>query len=488
MPPLSSKNMTPLRIFFLSIILVLYPLGMMGQKKSFAIDTRPTGVLVFLNGTEVGTTPFVYKYDKTPTTSTTIELRKEGWVARSVDMVMILKDQQAAKRPLMVNLYREGSTDGQRTDLPIVTLTKTIDPNTDVFGKIGSKKLTKDSRELIDLNYPDQLTSDIMGAIRNSFAQMHQVRKGTQKGDEEIRRAKVYLLPVLKDVHMDLVEFDHRYYGNVDLSLEWRFLSGIDTDSVIFSIEKRTTWSAFMEPPSSVLNGAIRDAAHQMIDEEGLQARLSKVFNDGLVRSKGSVVEIVRPSPIVFSGRKDMLASLVKAVVTVKTKEGHGSGFLIASDGYIITNAHVVGDQSTVSIKFNQGFTLDGQVVKVNRDFDLALIKTPGSDLPALTLGDDAQLLIGEELFAIGTPLDEQLGQTVTRGIMSGKREFEGRTFLQTDVSINPGNSGGPLIDEAGKVVGVATLKVQETGVQGIGFAVPVGKMLEMLNISMVAR
>ncbi|MBL0045383.1 MAG: trypsin-like peptidase domain-containing protein [Flavobacteriales bacterium] len=243
-----------------------------------------------------------------------------------------------------------------------------------------------------------------------------------------------------------------------------------------------------MEPPSSVLNGAIRDAAHQMIDEEGLQARLSKVFNDGLVRSKGSVVEIVRPSPIVFSGRKDMLASLVKAVVTVKTKEGHGSGFLIASDGYIITNAHVVGDQSKVSIKFNQGFTLDGQVVKVNRDFDLALIKTPGSDLPALTLGDDAQLLIGEELFAIGTPLDEQLGQTVTRGIMSGKREFEGRTFLQTDVSINRGNSGGPLIDEEGKVVGVATLKVQETGVQGIGVAVPVGKMLEMLNISMVAR
>ncbi|MBL0045385.1 MAG: trypsin-like peptidase domain-containing protein [Flavobacteriales bacterium] len=164
-------------------------------------------------------------------------------------------------------------------------------------------------------------------------------------------------------------------------------------------------------------------------------------------------------------------------------KDGHGSGFLVTSDGYLLTNAHVVADQGTVKVKFEQGFTLDGTVEKVNRDFDIALIKTPGSDMAALTIGDDGALQLGEELFAIGTPLDEKLGQTVTRGIMSGKREFEGRSFLQTDVSINPGNSGGPLIDETGKVVGIATLKVQETGVQGIGFGVPMSKALEMLNI-----
>jgi len=195
------------------------------------------------------------------------------------------------------------------------------------------------------------------------------------------------------------------------------------------------------------------------------------------------VVQLSKPKPIPFSSRKDMLAALVKAVVTVETKDGHGSGFLVTNDGYLLTNAHVVADQGTVKVKFEQGFTLDGTVVKVNRDFDIALIKTPGSDMAALTIGDDGALQLGEELFAIGTPLDEKLGQTVTRGIMSGKREFEGRSFLQTDVSINPGNSGGPLIDETGKVVGIATLKVQETGVQGIGFGVPMSKALEMLNI-----
>jgi serine protease Do len=143
----------------------------------------------------------------------------------------------------------------------------------------------------------------------------------------------------------------------------------------------------------------------------------------------------------------------------------------------------VVEDEGTVKVRFEQGFTLDGQVTKVNRDFDVALVKVAGNDLPALSIGDDAALQLGEELFAIGTPLDKELGQTVTRGIMSGRREFEGRSFLQTDVSINAGNSGGPLIDETGKVVGVATLKIVETGVQGIGFGVPVSKALEMLNI-----
>src|SRR6187200_1670331 len=90
--------------------------------KSFLIDTRPSGALVFVNGTESGTTPFKYAYTKTPTTPVTIELRKEGYVAQSVDMLMILKQPFAAKRPLTVNLYQERPLDHQRTDLPVVTL------------------------------------------------------------------------------------------------------------------------------------------------------------------------------------------------------------------------------------------------------------------------------------------------------------------------------------------------------------------------------
>ena len=376
----------------------------------------------------------------------------------------------------------------RHTDVPVVTLTKDPAFGGVDLGSIGTKKVKKDAKEVYDLDYPDQLTADIISGMRNTFATAHTVRRATQKGDEAIRKAKFYLAPTLKDFHIDVVEFDDRVYGKVEVDIDWRFMNGLSTDSMLFNIRKRTSWPVFMESKYELLHGVLRDAARQLAEEEGLQERLNKAFDDGLLMSKGSVINIARPPGIGFNGRKEMLAQLVKGVVTVKTKDGHGSGFLIAQDGYIITNAHVVGEESTVTVKFNQGFTLEGRVVKVNRDFDLALIKTPGEDMSAMALGDDSQLLIGEELFAIGTPLDEQLGQSVTRGIMSGRREFQGRSFLQTDVSINPGNSGGPLVDENGKVVGVATLKIAEEGVQGIGFAVPVSSMLEMLNVHFSER
>jgi S1-C subfamily serine protease len=212
--------------------------------------------------------------------------------------------------------------------------------------------------------------------------------------------------------------------------------------------------------------------------------RVAAVYGSALLLSKGAGVELTRPKPIPYNSRKEMLSSLVKAVVTVMDDMGHGSGFLVANDGYIITNEHVVGAAALVKVKFEQGFTLDAQVVKTNKDFDLALLKVQATDLPALTAGDDARLVVGEELFAIGTPLDTKLGQTVTRGILSGRRELDGRSYLQTDVPINPGNSGGPLLDEDGKVVGVATLKISGKGLEGLGFAVPISVAYEMLNIT----
>lgn len=474
--------------------------------QTLVINSEPQGALVFENGAEVGTTPYSYTYDKPEGTAVTLELRKEGLVNRSFEITPGKKNgilfldallfnipyyvadhnskalYSFPQKEFLVNLYRDIPSDVQVSDLPVTTLESRL-PSKSAAGRIGSRKLDTGSKELQDLAYPEVLTSSLLSGMRETYVSARNVRLATQKGDEEVRRAKVFLKPVLKALDVQLTELDHKAYGTVDVQMEWRFMSGIDKDSALFTYDKRTRYPVFSENARDVLASALKDAARQLIDEPDLRERLAKSFDLGLTRSKGSVVQLTTPKPIPFSGRKDMLSALVKGVVTVSTADGHGSGFLVTNDGYLITNAHVVEDASTVKVKFQQGFTLDGVVVKVNRDFDVALIKTPGNDLPALSIGDDAALQLGEELFAIGTPLDEQLGQTVTRGIMSGKREFEGRSFLQTDVSINPGNSGGPLIDESGKVVGVATLKVQETGVQGIGFGVPMSKAIEMLNI-----
>lgn len=475
-------------------------------KQSLTINSNPQGALVYENGAEVGTTPYKYTYDKPEGGAVNLELRKEGHEHRVFEITpqqksgVLLLDALLLNIPyylgdskstaiyafpqeeFSVNLYKDLPAEQQHKDLPIVTLENRIPAGTG-FGSIGSRRLNNESRELDDLDYPDQLTSSFGQGLRNTWIEPHSVRLATQKGDEEVRAAKMYLRPVIKGVDMKLTEVDNRVFGTVDLDMEWKFMSGVVKDSVLFTFAKRTTYPVFAESARDVLSLAAKDAARQLVDEAGLAERMGRSYDAGLVSSKGSIVQLRTPKPIPFNGRKEMLSALVKGVVTVETSDGHGSGFLVTNDGYLLTNAHVVEDDATVKVKFQQGFTLDGTVVKVNKDFDIALIKTPGSDLPALSIGDDAGLQLGEEIFAIGTPLDEKLGQTVTRGIMSGRREFEGRSFLQTDVSINPGNSGGPLIDETGKVVGVATLKVSGTGVQGIGFGVPMSKAIEMLNL-----
>ena len=495
--------------FLMSIAALLLSSGcasvLNSGKQSLRITSTPAGATVYENGAEVGVTPYTYTYDKPDGDNVAMELRKEGLQPVTFDLrprkknVILLADALLLGIPYIVdsqskamysfpvqavdvNLYKSMATDQQVLDLPITVLENGLAGRADV-GKLGAHTLTVDSRELGDLRYPEAATSAILRGMGNTYVSAHGIRLGTAKGDEEAQRAKVVLRPKLTALGMQLSETDRRAYGKVHVGMDWRFYSGIAKDSLLFTISKATDWPVNGAPTRDVFTDALQDAARQLMDEDGLYDRISGVYAKGLVRSKGDVLKLATPAPIVFDGRRNMIPALVKGVVTVEVKDGHGSGFLITKDGYIMTNAHVVGTDATVKVRFEQGFTLDGQVVKVNRDFDVALVKVAGNDLPALSLGDDDALQLGEELFAIGTPLDEQLGQSVTRGIMSGRRDIEGRKYLQTDVSINAGNSGGPLIDSEGKVVGIATLKVEATGIEGIGFGVPISTALEMLNI-----
>ncbi len=473
--------------------------------QALSIASDPTGASVFVNGTEAGVTPYSYTYDRSTSEKVSVELRKEGMQPVTVELkpkrknVVLFADAMLLGIPyiadaksssmysfpmpaLKVNMHKALPTDRQLLDLPVATLESNLDRKA-ALGKSNSRSLTVDSKEFSDLRYPETATSALIQGMANSYVEAHGVRLGTPKGDEEAQRAKVVLRPLIKRVDMQLEEKGHLAYGHVQMDVDWRFYSGIDKDSVLFTISKSTEWPVNGGYARDVFSDAMKDAARQLLDEDGLYERIAGVHSAGLLRSKGDVMKLATPAPIPFTDRNAMIPALVKGVVTVEMKDGHGSGFLISNDGYIMTNAHVVGSSATAKVRFEQGFSLDGQVVKVNRDFDVALIKVPGNDLPALSLGNDADLQLGQELYAIGTPLNEKLGQTVTRGIMSGKREIDGHKYLQTDVSINPGNSGGPLITADGKVMGVATLKIKATGVEGIGFGVPISTALEMLNI-----
>ena len=155
-----------------------------------------------------------------------------------------------------------------------------------------------------------------------------------------------------------------------------------------------------------------------------------------------------------------------------------GSGVIIAADGYVITNNHVVGENvREITIALPDKREIKGKVIGTDPATDIALLKIPVTGLPVIPWGDSAQLKVGEWVLAIGSPF--QLSQTVTAGIVSaigranmGFAAYE--DFIQTDAAINPGNSGGALINSRGELVGINTGIYSESGgYQGIGFAVP---------------
>jgi serine protease Do len=153
-----------------------------------------------------------------------------------------------------------------------------------------------------------------------------------------------------------------------------------------------------------------------------------------------------------------------------------GSGFIINSNGHIITNNHVVDGATEIMVKLSDGRELTAKVVGRDPKTDLALLKVEATGLPTIALGDSSEIQVGEPVMAIGNPFG--LEQTVTTGIVSATGRVIGQgpydDFVQTDASINPGNSGGPLINGRGQAIGInAAIFSQSGGSVGIGFAIP---------------
>ena len=161
-----------------------------------------------------------------------------------------------------------------------------------------------------------------------------------------------------------------------------------------------------------------------------------------------------------------------------QVEQGTGSGFIISSDGNILTNAHVVEGSTTVEVVLKDGRRLQGRVLGTDSVTDVAVIKIDANNLPTVSLGDSNNLQSGEWAIAIGNPLG--LDNSVTVGIISATGRSSNDVgvpdkrvgFIQTDAAINPGNSGGPLLNQNGEVIGINTAIID--GAQGLGFAIPI--------------
>ncbi|MBR3555955.1 MAG: trypsin-like peptidase domain-containing protein [Oscillospiraceae bacterium] len=163
-----------------------------------------------------------------------------------------------------------------------------------------------------------------------------------------------------------------------------------------------------------------------------------------------------------------------------------GTGFIISEDGYILTNNHVVEGAKDVTVKLNDGSEYAAEIVGVEgRDSDVAVLKIEASGLTPVTLGNSDAMEVGENIYVVGNPLGE-LTYTMTSGIISAlDREIAtdrnvNVNMFQLDAAVNAGNSGGPVYDAQGRVLGIVTAKYQSTGIEGLGFAIPINDAVEI--------
>ena len=169
-------------------------------------------------------------------------------------------------------------------------------------------------------------------------------------------------------------------------------------------------------------------------------------------------------------------------------EQGSGSGIIISNDGYIVTNQHVVDGASEISVVLNTGEEYNAKLIGQDTKTDLAVLKIDaGNDLPAAVLGDSSNIKTGELAVAIGNPMGMEFSGSVTAGIISATNRtmtIEDRTYnlIQTDAAINSGNSGGALINQYGEVIGINSVKLSSTGVEGMSFAIPTSEAKPIID------
>jgi serine protease Do len=174
-----------------------------------------------------------------------------------------------------------------------------------------------------------------------------------------------------------------------------------------------------------------------------------------------------------------------KASVTIRTAGGHGSGFVISAPGYVLTNQHVVGQNREVIVIIG-GKEQRAVVVRSDAGRDVALLKLKQPvDAEPMQI-DTNKVSLGEEIYVVGTPLDERLDFSISRGIISARRTLDERSYYQTDAAINPGNSGGPVFNSSGNVIGitVASLVTKDGASVNINYVIPILDALDALNIA----
>ena len=216
------------------------------------------------------------------------------------------------------------------------------------------------------------------------------------------------------------------------------------------------------------------------------------------------ITESINKTIVNETGIEESIKNVYDAVVTVTsyiddTKVGTGSGFIYKKDdnkGYVLTNCHVIDDSNRFEIILSNGETVEAKLLGKDEYSDIAVLSIDKDKVTKVaTLGDNDLIEVGNTVFTVGSPMGEEYSgsvtrgiiSSITRGIISGKdRMMENNSILtkviQTDAAINPGNSGGPLVNLAGEVIGITSMKLASSQIEGMGFAIPINDVKEYVK------
>jgi serine protease Do len=270
-----------------------------------------------------------------------------------------------------------------------------------------------------------------------------------------------------------------KFVTECEMNVKWQLVDR--NDDVKFEVTTTGLSLKQEKGGTAVFYDAFENSFYEFLYNEDIYTTVELTGDPINETENFSLIKIAKPNIKVESEKT--INNATNSIVTIENNKSHGSGCIISDDGYIVTNYHVVGGSDKVSVKFKSGLSLEGTVVRVNEEYDLALIKVAGSGFTPIPISEDKEVNTGSDIYAIGTPADKTLGQTVTKGIISGTRKIADKEFIQTDVSINPGSSGGGLINKQGYLVGIVNAKLVGASVEGIGFAIPSYMILEQLKI-----
>jgi S1-C subfamily serine protease len=338
-------------------------------------------------------------------------------------------------------------------------------------------------------------SSDIIYDINKHLSNLHLLRSAAtiEKTKSIFDRSidpRYIIRGAIKTISID-AHSSSDYVFKTTLKVEWKVYDRLERLLFTKTFEgvgqrAKATDDGDSEGVSSSIDDAVRRSVNQLL--------FSKEFVNYIQKSKDfdkkNVFEnyndefaIAKPKAI---SNPKVLAEASNSVVTIIRTESHGSGTVISQDGYILTNAHVCGSDTVLKIRFKNGDETTATLLRMNIDEDLALLKFDNKNkIPGLILmKDNSDVTVSDEIYVVGTPADLTLGQSISRGLISGERVIKKRKLYQTDAAINGGNSGGAMLDKKGNVIGIPSSKIKGTGLEGLGFAIPSAVAFEALKIS----